>query len=217
MGISLTHVDVLTALGHGILSFFSPCAVPLIPSFIALLLSEKSLKGFLRIVGFFVGISGTFSVLGAFSGQMGGLFTNAVVTRYVAGSIILLMGLLFFLQVRVVNFKAFNLWKYRTGGFFAGMFVGIGIGLVWIPCSSPILASILVLASAKETAVRGAFMLFVYSLGISIPFLTIGGLVAKLMSRFSLGEAKWEKIIRYISSILLGLIGVLIIFGKLFF
>ncbi|MCD6103077.1 MAG: cytochrome c biogenesis protein CcdA, partial [Thermotogaceae bacterium] len=61
MGISLTHVDVLTALGHGILSFFSPCAVPLIPSFIALLLSEKSLKGFLRIVGFFVGISGTFS------------------------------------------------------------------------------------------------------------------------------------------------------------
>ncbi|HEY8541359.1 MAG TPA: cytochrome c biogenesis CcdA family protein, partial [Pseudothermotoga sp.] len=176
MAISLTQVDIFTAFVHGIISFFSPCVIPLIPSFIALLISEKGMKSFWRIVGFFVGLSMTFSVLGALSGSIG-ILMNRSIMRYTAGSLILLMAILFLFEVQIFKIRSFNFYRFRSGGFVAGTAIGIGIGLVWIPCVSPVLASILVIASTKESALKGALMLFVYSLGISIPFLSMGGIV----------------------------------------
>jgi len=215
MAISVTQVDILTAFAHGFLSFFSPCALPLIPTFIALLISERGAKSFLRIVGFFVGLSATFSALGALSGSFG-LLIDRTVMRYLAGILILLMAVLFMLQVQLLKFKTFNLYRFKSGGFLSGIGIGVGIGLVWIPCASPVLASILIIASTKASALKGAFMLFIYSLGISIPFLSIGGLISKLFTKITLKAPVWEKILKYAASAQLFFIGTMILLGRLF-
>jgi len=215
MAITLTQVDILTALVHGIISFFSPCAIPLIPSFIALLVSEKGMRSIYRILGFFVGLSATFSVLGAMSGSIG-ILMDRLIMRYVAGSLILLMAVLFLFQVQIFKIRSFNLYRFKSGGFVSGLVIGVGIGLVWIPCASPVLASILVLASTKGSALKGGLMLFVYSLGISIPFLSIGGIVAKVFTKVSFKKPLFEQILKYLSAVLLFAIGFLVLVGKLF-
>lgn len=215
MAITVSNVDVFTALLHGLISFLSPCALPLLPSFIALLLYEKGAQAFMRIIGFFLGLSATFSALGAISGTLGGLL-NRDVLRYVAGSIIIAMAILFLFQIQIFKPKAVKLSRLRLGGILSGIGIGCGVGLVWIPCASPVLASILAIAATKGNALRGAILLFVYSLGISVPFLTMGGIVSKLFTRVSFKTPTWEKILKYGTSALLLGIGLLMITGKAF-
>ncbi|HEY8540969.1 MAG TPA: cytochrome c biogenesis CcdA family protein [Pseudothermotoga sp.] len=215
MAISLTQVDILTAFLHGIISFFSPCAIPLIPSFIALLISEKNIKSLWRILGFFIGLSATFSILGALSGSIGVLI-DRLTMRYIAGSLILLMAILFLFQIQIFKVRSFNFYRFKSGGLFSGIIIGIGIGLVWIPCASPVLASILVIASTKGNVLKGLLMLFVYSLGISIPFLSIGGIVSRIFTRVSFKKPVFEKVLKYISAVLLFAIGILVFTGRLF-
>jgi len=215
MAIAVTQVDIWTALVHGLISFLSPCALPLLPSFLALLLYDKGKVAFLRIAGFFLGLSGTFSALGALSGSLGS-FLDKNLLRYVSGTLIIVMGLLFLLQVQLFKPRAVKLNKFTAGGVLSGVGLGLGVGLVWIPCASPVLASILAIAATKGTALKGAMLLFIYSLGISIPFLTIGGVVSKLLTKVSFGTPVWERILKYGTSALLFLIGFLIISGKAF-
>ncbi len=215
MGLSIANVDFFTALAHGFLAFLSPCVIPLVPTFIALILSEKGLKSVLRMLGFFLGLAGTFSALGAISGTVGALLDRNVM-RYVAGTLILAMGVVFLFQVQLFKLKAFNLYRFRSGGFVAGLIIGVGVGLVWIPCTSPILASILVLASAKGTALKGAWLLFVYSIGISIPFLALGGVISKWLSKITFGKPVWETVVKIAAFVLLSTVGILILFGVWF-
>lgn len=215
MAITVSNVDVFTAFLHGLISFLSPCALPLLPSFIALLLYEKGAQAFVRIIGFFLGLSATFSALGAISGTLGGLIDKNIL-RYVAGSIIMAMAILFLFQVQIFRPKSVKLTKFKFGGILSGIGIGFGVGLVWIPCASPVLASILAIAATKGSALRGAILLFVYSLGISIPFLTIGGIVSKLFTRVSFKTPAWEKVLKYGTSALLFTVGLLMISGKAF-
>ncbi|MCS7175353.1 cytochrome c biogenesis CcdA family protein [Pseudothermotoga sp.] len=215
MAITITNVDFLTALLHGVISFLSPCALPLLPSFIALLLYEKGVRAFLRIVGFFIGLSITFSVLGAISGMFGG-FLDKNLLRYISGSIIIAMAILFLFQIQLFKPKSVKLTKFKLGGILSGIGIGFGVGLVWIPCASPVLASILAIAATKGSTLKGATLLFVYSLGISVPFLTMGGVVSKLFTKVSFKTPTWEKVLKYGTSALLFIVGFLIIVGKVF-
>ncbi len=216
MGISMIDVSFFAALLHGLLAFFSPCVIPLVPSFVALVLAEKGLKSFFKVLGFFVGLSGTFSLLGAISGSAGALLDRTIM-RYIAGSLILAMGVAFLFQIQLFKLKVFNFYRFKSGGFIAGLIVGVGIGLVWIPCTSPILASILVLASTKGTALRGAWLLFVYSMGISVPFLALGGVVSKWLSRITFGKPIWETVVKGLAFVLLSTVGILTLIGVSFF
>lgn len=214
MAITLTQVDVWTALAHGFISFLSPCALPLLPSFLALLFYDKK-AAFLRIIGFFFGLSATFASLGALSGTLGGFFDKNLL-RYVAGALVIVMSVLFLLQIQLFRPKAVKLNRFKAGGIFSGIGLGLGVGLVWIPCASPVLASILAIAATRGTALRGALLLFIYSLGISVPFLTIGGVVSKLFSKVSFKTPLWERVLKYATSALLLVLGLLILTGKAF-
>lgn len=215
MAITVNNIDVFTALLHGLISFLSPCALPLLPSFIALLLYEKGVQAFMRIIGFFLGLSATFSALGAISGTLGGLLDKNML-RYIAGSIIMIMAILFLFQIQIFKPKPVKLSRLKLGGILSGIGIGFGVGLVWIPCASPVLASILAIAATKGNALRGAILLLVYSLGISIPFLTIGGIVSKLFTRVSFKTPAWEKALKYGTSVLLFVVGILMFTGKAF-
>lgn len=205
-------ISIWVALGHGILAFFSPCVLPLIPAFLGILFTAKN--KFNKILGFFIGFSFLFSIIGVFSGQVGSFFANyGTLINYILGTLIILMAIFYLSGKQIVKESKINVWKFKGGGFFTGILFGGAIGLVWIPCSSPILGSILTIA-AGSSALKGGILLFVYSLGISIPFLTIGIPVSKLIS-YSFGKPKWEIFLRILGGTFLIILGVLIMTGKM--
>jgi len=109
-----------------------------------------------------------------------------------------------------------NLWKCGKEGFLPGLLLGGAVGSVWIPCASPILAAILVLAANTETVIKGASLLFIYSLGISIPFLLLGGTIGGILSKKpSFAPSRLEKALKYAGISLLVFMGILTIAGKL--
>jgi len=207
-----TDVSIWLALVHGLLSFFSPCVLPLIPGFIGIVLGGQ--RRFQRLAGFFVGFSVIFSILGGFSALIGAFLSKyGSIVEKVIGFGIIAFGVLYMFEVQLFRGKSANVWKFKNVGFLGGLILGGAIGFVWIPCSSPILASILLIAAQKSMA-RGILLLFIYSLGISVPFLTIGAAISKALT-IGFGKPKWEMWIKYIGGVFMIILGVLIILGKM--
>uniref|UniRef100_A0A7C4GFH6 Cytochrome c biogenesis protein CcdA n=1 Tax=Fervidobacterium thailandense TaxID=1008305 RepID=A0A7C4GFH6_9BACT len=205
-------VSIWLALSHGILAFFSPCVLPLIPAFVGVVLAgEKRLQ---RLFGFLMGFSVIFTLLGALSSFLGtflGRFGSMI--EKILGTAIVVLGIVFILEMQIFKSKGVNVWKFKGYGFLGGVALGSAIGFVWIPCSSPVLGSILLIA-AQKSVLRGMVLLFVYSLGISIPFLTIGSALSKALT-ISFGKPAWEKWIRLVGGSFIILLGVLMILGKM--
>jgi len=126
----------------------------------------------------------------------------------------MLFAIMFFFNVGLFKSRRANVHKYKNGGFFSAFVLGGTIGIVWIPCTSPVLGSILLIAVNSGTALKGSVLLFLYSLGISIPFLTLGGIVSKILSRVSFGQPKWERVLRYVGAIFIGITGILVLTGR---
>jgi len=168
-----------------------------------------------RSLGFFLGLSLFFALLGSISGSIGMMLAMyQSVINIVAGVLIILFGFLFLINKSLISAKNIDIRKYnKNNSFFSAFLIGILISLVWIPCASPILASILTLATTTGEPIRGALLLFVYSLGISIPFLFFSGIVSKILSKVTLGEPKWQKSLRIIGGILLMVVGTMVSFG----
>ncbi len=212
VSLSQTDVSIWVALVHGLLSFFSPCVLPLIPGFIGIVLGGE--KRFQRLIGFFIGFSVIFSMLGGFSSLLGAFLAKyGNILEKIIGIGIITLGILYMLEIQIFRGKSANVWKFRNAGFVGGLVLGGAIGFVWIPCSSPVLASILLIAAQKSVS-KGIFLLFIYSLGISIPFLTIGAVLSKALT-VGFGKPKWEMWIKYIGGAFMIILGVLILLGKM--
>jgi len=188
-----TDISVWLAIFHGLLAFFSPCVLPLIPGFIGIILFKE--KRIQRLFGFFIGFSFMFALLGAVSSTIGGfLLSFGSIIEKIIGIGILLFGIAYIFELQIFKGKGINIWRFKGSGFAGGLMLGAAIGFIWIPCSSPVLGSMLLIASQKSI-LKGMWLLFVYSLGISIPFLTLGTLISKMLSK-SFGEPKWEKLVK---------------------
>lgn len=207
-----TDVSIWVAIASGLLSFFSPCVLPLIPGFVGIVLGGN--KKIQRLIGFFIGFTTMFTVLGAFSGLLGGFLTKfGSIIEKIIGIAIIIFGILYMMEVQLFKGKSVNIWKFRGSGFIGGLILGLAIGFVWIPCSSPVLASMLLIA-AQRSVLKGMFLLFVYSLGISLPFLTIGAAISKALS-IGFGKPSWEKWTKIIGGGFIILMGILILLGKM--
>ncbi|ACJ75827.1 cytochrome c-type biogenesis protein CcdA [Thermosipho africanus TCF52B] len=205
-------VSIWIAFLHGILSFFSPCVLPLIPAFLGVLFTAKN--KFLKLFGFFIGFSVFFSIIGIFSSVFGIFFSKyGTVINYILGTIIIVMGILYMSNKEIVKPKKINVWNFKGGSLLTGILMGAAVGLIWIPCSSPILGSILTIATTVNPY-KGGLLLFIYSLGISLPFLTIGAPISKLLTG-GFGTPKWEKILKIFGGVFLIILGILIISGKM--
>ncbi|KUK22310.1 MAG: Cytochrome c biogenesis protein, transmembrane region, partial [Thermotoga petrophila] len=168
----------------------------------------------LKIIGFFVGISSLFSVIGVLFGLFGN-FIPAYILTWVSGLVLVVFGLFYLFDVEIIKMKKNpNVWRYKDGGFLNGFLLGGSVGLVWIPCSSPILGSILAIVASGREPVKGGVLLFLYSLGISIPFILMGGFVNKLLNRVSFKKPVWMNVLKVVGSLSLVLVGVLILTGK---
>lgn len=198
------NLSLLVALGAGVLSFLSPCVLPLVPAYFGILAgpgvletgnSRIRLPVFLHSLTFVLGFSAIFVGLGALAGWAGFSFTSQILLRRIAGSLLIALGAFMLLATRfpALNFeKRLNPGKSTTTGYLRSLLIGGIFAFAWTPCVSPILGGILALALDAATAWRGALLLAVYSLGLGIPFLVLGiGFdfvmpLIKQLNRFSL-------------------------------
>ncbi|MBD3426674.1 MAG: cytochrome c biogenesis protein CcdA [Candidatus Omnitrophica bacterium] len=214
----------------GVLSFLSPCVLPLVPGYISFL-SGTSLEELKRgapekkvlvkagIVSIFfvLGFSVVFTALGASATFIGRLLSEyqGLITK-IAGVVIVLLGLhlVGLFNLSWLNYqKKFDISPAAPSPASA-FFIGMAFGFGWTPCVGPILAGILAIAATQETVVRGVLLLLVYSMGLGIPFILTGFAVGVFMKFFE----RYKRFIRtgeVIAGLFLIIVGILIFFDSL--
>ena len=214
---------------YGLLSFFSPCVLPLIPSYFCfitgLTLEELTIvpkaairrKIILSTLAFVAGFSLVFIILGASASYIGSLLSeHKSIIRIGGGVLIILFGLHLtgILRIRAFQYeKRLHVQKkplHVLGTFFVGMAFGAG----WTPCIGPILGSLLVLAQDSETVGQGVRLLCIYSAGLALPFIILSVAINYLL----VFTRKANKVLRYanpVAGILLVLTGILLVTDKL--
>ncbi|HET9942064.1 MAG TPA: cytochrome c biogenesis protein CcdA [Terriglobia bacterium] len=178
---------IVTAFFAGLLSFLSPCVLPLVPGYISIIsgFSLEQLKGkiqdaslkrsvMLSSLMFILGFTISFVALGATATTLGKfLLTRMPYFRYIAGIIMIVFALhvLGIFRIKAL-YQDTRLHSVQTsGGMWGALVLGFVFALGWSPCLGPILSGILGLASEQETVLRGMFLLLVYSAGLGVPFL----------------------------------------------
>ena len=216
-------IELVVALGAGLISFLSPCVLPLIPGYVSFVtgsslneILENKRINLLPLIIFSLGFSFVFIIFGAtasFLGQI--LLQNSQILRLIAGSIIVIFSLQL---IGILNIKFLNIEKKfytkKSNNIFFVFIIGMAFGFGWTPCIGPILGSILALASTEETIYRAIILLSFYSLGLAIPFVLSG----YLMQRFLLFSKNFKKNINLVTKgggIILLITGILILTNQL--
>lgn len=222
-------VGLLVAFAAGLLSFLSPCVLPLIPSYVTFitgmsldeLTAEEAERARVRravmVHGtlFVLGFTIVFVILGASATFLGSLFSYA--SRWVeriGGVLLIAFGLYLLGVLRLPG--ASREWRVHMSdkplGYLGTVMVGVTFGAGWTPCIGPVLGGILTIAATSGSVVDGVGLLFVYSLGLAVPFL----LAALLLQRFLGGMkhmGKWMPWVSRASGILLLVVGILMLTG----
>ncbi len=210
----------------GVLSFISPCVLPLIPSYVSFItgisfeeLTESDASSRVKKVilfnslMFILGFSVVFIAMGATISLMGQYFaTYQGVLRRVGAIIIIFLGLHI---IGIVNIKALqqdkrlHFFRDKPLGLIGSFLVGIGFAAGWTPCIGPILASILLVAGTSETFSFGIWLLVVYSLGLAIPFFLTSIGINRFLAYFNRIK-RYMRTISIVSGVFLIIMGVLI-------
>jgi len=226
----LEEINFLSAAVAGLVSFLSPCVLPLIPGYISFVsgislqeLRETSsdrariVRAFLSSLWFVLGFSAVFVVLGASATVVGKLLLQKLVLfQRVAGVLIILFGLHLTGLIRIPFLQYEKKMEVNTppmtsvGAFLVGAAFAFG----WTPCIGPILAGILALASTQESVAQGAILLLVYSLGLGIPFL-LTSLGIQAFLRFFARFRRYLRLVEVVSGLLLVAIGILVLTNRL--
>jgi cytochrome c-type biogenesis protein len=225
----MTNVTLLAAFLAGVLSFISPCVLPLIPGYLSFVsgITLEEMRGggtlaaptpgarrkaVIASLAFVLGFSLVFISLGASATALGAyLMERLTVLGKIAGIIIILFGLHMMGVLRIgwlYSEKRVQTQK-KPAGFFGAMVVGVAFAFGWTPCIGPILAAILAVAAAQESVGQGVKLLAVYSLGLGIPFIA----TSLAINQFFAASARIRKhyhAIEVVSGALLVIVGVLI-------
>jgi cytochrome c-type biogenesis protein len=208
------ELNILISFGFGVLSFFSPCVLPIVPGFFASFSLEKNNKSkkIWSSLQFVLGFSFVFISLGALATSLGSFFTrNSSALGQVSGVVIILFGLfLLFPNLNTRYFYGENIFKFGSINKFKFLIMGFAFGFGFTPCIGPVLGALLALSSNAETINIGVTYLLYFSLGMGLPFLISGFLIDKI----NLNNSLFRNIQKYSSS-LSGLI--LISIGYLIF
>lgn len=221
----MTDVSLIAAFVGGVLSFISPCVLPLIPGYLSFVsgVSMEEMRGsdarassrrqvLTASLAFVAGFSVVFISLGASASAIGEfLMSRLPLLGKIAGVLIIIFGLhtMGVFRLRWLEFEKRVHAQRKPAGLFGAFVVGIAFAFGWTPCIGPILGGILVIAGSKDTILEGVQLLAIYSAGLGIPFL----LTALAVDRFFTASARIRKhyhAIEVTSGALLVAIGVLI-------
>ena len=209
----------------GLISFLSPCVLPLIPGYISYI-SGTSLKNLLKkknnlvvikTIFFTLGFSFVFITLGSTASFLGKFFlNNSNILGIVAGITIIFFSLHL---IGIINFKFMNkdiriFTNQYSHNLAFPLLVGAAFGFGWTPCIGPILGSILTLAAIEENFSKSILLLSFYSLGLAIPFIISGILIDKFLF-FSKNFRKYTSAITKVGGVILLLTGIAVLTGQL--
>ena len=219
-----TSLSIPTAFIFGLLSFFSPCVLPLVPAYLSFMSgvsveelmssrgSEALKRTGLKSVLFVLGFSVVFIIMGATATSVGQfLVERTYLLMKVAGVIVVIFGLHMLGVFRIKALYAEKRFhaRFQGAGFVAPFLIGVVFAFGWTPCIGPVLGAILTLAASSDTLAQGIGLLAVYSLGLGIPFLITGfatGAALRALGRFKPHFRKFE----VASGVLMIAVGVLI-------
>ena len=226
----MDNVSVFAAFIAGIVSFLSPCVLPLVPGYISIIsgssldqlkANEQNSELFrtvlLNSIMFIVGFSITFIMLGATATWVGQfLLSRMRLLGQLAGLILIVFGIhltgLFKINFLYKDKRFHNVQKPR--GLIGALVIGLAFAFGWTPCIGPILAGILAIASTRETVTQGMFLLAVYSAGLGLPFLLTSLALNKFLSFYGRFKKHFHAV-EVVSGALVIAVGVLILTGSL--
>jgi len=219
-------VGVAAALAAGVVSFLSPCVLPLVPGYLSAVsgvsAGELERAGWRRVLGpsllFVASFSAIFIVLGLSATGLGSLLSeHEALLEKVAGALIVAMGLLFVGALFVDRLN--HSWHVEAllarAGRGGPVVAGAAFAIAWTPCIGPTLGAILTAASLSESAGRGAFLLAVYSAGLAIPFLLTAVAFSRMTTAFAVVRRHYRAIVAAGGAILIAM-GLLILAGELY-
>jgi len=223
----MTQIPYIVAFSGGLLSFFSPCVLPLVPAYLANLagvtaIDPQTRKSYLpalfHSLSFVLGFSLIFIILGASVGLIGTSITAySVLLRQIAGGLIIAFGVFLIAAFKLpwLNYeKRLSTKAGSNPGYLRSIGIGAAFALGWTPCIGPILGAILTLAWSSQTAAEGALLLTIYSLGLGIPFIILGLVWGAIMPLWkSINRYLW--VISIVSGVLLIIVGILMLTGNL--
>lgn len=224
-------VEIPTAILAGLLSFVSPCVLPLIPGYLSfisgvsveeLMAREKSSGNYRKLlmntIFFVIGFSLVFVVLGLGASGIGNFLQRHMgIFNKVAGVVVFLFGLHVtgLLRIKALNYeKRFHLTGQKKRGIFGSAVIGVAFGFGWTPCIGPILGTILIIAAQQGSLTEGAMLLVAYSAGLGVPFILTALLFNYLIGTFGFIKRHFRTV-EILSGGLLMLVGVLIFFDLL--
>lgn len=207
---------------EGILTFISPCILPMLPIYISYFIGEdesKNNKALINSIGFVVGFSMIFTVLGAAAGTFG-VFIQKYMQLFniIAGIILIIFGLnyigIFKITFLERSFKLKNKTNLSKLNLISSTLFGMIFAIGWTPCVGTFLGAALMIAANSQDTLKGILMLISYSLGLGLPFIISALLIENLKSAFKFIKRNY-KIINTISGILLIVIGLMMMTGYL--
>ena len=227
---AVTALSYVIAFGGGLISFASPCVLPVVPGYLSLItglevseLQESKKSNTWTVVRdtslFVLGFGSVFVLLGLSATTIGRfIFNQQILLTRISGGLVLgmalfMLGSLFLQAPWLYQEKRFQpeLGKYGRA---APAVAGVAFGFGWTPCIGPILTSVLAIAAASGRATTGASLLAVYTLGLGLPFLIMGLLMSRLTGSLNWVKSHLQHIV-IVSSLFMAVFGVLLILNKL--
>lgn len=222
-------VEIPAAILAGLLSFLSPCVLPLIPGYLSFIsgvsiddLTQRdkarshTLKVFINTLFFVIGFSAVFVFFGALAPQIGAILKYKVIFNKVAGALVFLFGLHVagIFKIKALNYEQRIHAGNKKFGVLGSVVIGMAFAFGWTPCIGPILAGILTLAAQQSTTGHGVILLMFYSAGLGIPFILTALLFTYLIGAFSFMKRHFRAV-EILSGSLLMAVGILIFFDLL--
>lgn len=218
----MNNISLLLAFSAGLLSFLSPCVLPLVPAYITYITGsavadlgsgKAKLHTLYKSLGFVLGFSLIFIAMGASITSIGKLLISNMNTfRKIGGAVIVLFGIHItgIIRIKPLYYEKRVIPFEKLGKNISSVFVGMAFAAGWTPCVGPILASILIYAGSMETVGMGILLLTAYSLGLAVPFILTAYAIGSFSNYF-------RKISRYLNGISIASGILLIIMGTLIF
>ena len=222
----MNNVSLLLAFSAGLLSFLSPCVLPLVPAYITYLtgstVAELStgkarMHTLYKSLGFVLGFSMIFIALGASITSVGKLLIgNMNVFRKIGGALIVLFGIHItgIIKIKTLYYERRLVPFEKLSKNISSVFIGMAFAAGWTPCVGPILASILIYAGSMETIYMGILLLAAYSLGLAVPFVLTAYAIGSFSEYFK-KISKHLNTISIASGVLLVIMGILIFTNKI--
>jgi cytochrome c-type biogenesis protein len=222
----MENISLIVAFSGGLLSFLSPCVLPMVPVYLVSVCGPEILEStaersrihiFFHSLSFVVGFSLIFIMLGAVAGLAGFALGSAPIVSKIAGGLLILFGLFILgtLKFSWLNYeKRINPSLGHTTGYLRSLLIGAIFSFGWTPCIAGLLGGTLGLALSSATVWQGAYLLGIFSLGLGLPFLIIGVAFDSLLPLLR-NIQRYSRIIYIISGLLLIAVGILVLTNRM--